>query len=56
MTFLLFSTFTSLPDTKGGDGNPPGKITLTPEDTLRYCVAGYDVHFTTNYPKKDLLY
>ncbi len=36
-------SFTSLPDTKGGDGNPPGFTANSPEDTLRYCVAGYDV-------------
>jgi hypothetical protein len=34
--------FTSLPDTKGGDGNPPDN-NYSPEDTQRYCVAGYDV-------------
>ena len=39
----IFFSFTSLPDTAGGDGNPPGSTTNSPEDTLRYCVAGYDV-------------
>ena len=32
-----------MPDTEGGDGNPPSLTANFPEDTLRYCVAGYDV-------------
>ena len=49
--------FTSLPDTAGGDGNPPVKVAPLPEDTLRCFAAGYDVDcFTTNYPKWDSLY
>ena len=50
MTFeLLF--FTSLPDTEGGDGNPPDN-NYSPEDTQRYCVAGYDA-FIINFPTRD---
>ena len=37
--------FTSLPDTTGGDGNPPVKVAPLPEDTLRCFAAGYDVVF-----------
>ena len=34
-----------MPDTEGGDGNPPVKVAPLPEDTLRYYVAGYDASF-----------
>ncbi|MBO7344092.1 MAG: hypothetical protein J6U45_08685 [Alistipes sp.] len=34
-----------MPDTEGGDGNPPGFTANYLEDTLRYCVAGYDGFF-----------
>ena len=47
--FYLFYIFhlliTSLPDTAGGEGNPPLKRrhALFPEDTHRCYAAGYDV-------------
>ena len=42
--FYLF-LITSLPDTAGGEGNPPVKRhhAISPEDTHRCYAAGYDV-------------
>ena len=43
--FYLF-LITSLPDTAGGESNPPVKRhhALLPEDTLRCFASGYDVY------------
>ena len=47
-SLLFYLHITSLPDTVGGEGNPPLRRhhALLPEDTHRCDAAGYDVVYT----------
>ena len=47
-SLLYYLLITSLPDTAGGEGNPPLKchLAIFPEDTHRCFAAGYDVVYT----------
>ena len=47
-SLLFYLLITSLPDTTGGEGNPPVRRhhALFPEDTHRCFAAGYDVVYT----------
>ena len=45
MIRVLYFYITSLPDTAGGEGNPPvnRRYAILPEDTHRCFASGYDV-------------
>jgi hypothetical protein len=47
-SLLFYLLITSLPDTTGGEGNPPLRrhLAIFPEDTHRCFAAGYDVVYS----------